>query len=207
MRTAMTMTIDTDGNISLEAVTDSSELRFEDVSLSTSVITVGQPFTISYSGVSHNFDEEETLTPVLINSQSAIIAYAESHTIRGYSGEMSEGKWQVVFNGDIKPGGYSVTVITEKMMSVCTPIPVAVIDDRTEVSWEVTNVRINRQLASAEMNVIAGDEMSASCRAELATGSDSEAVYLNLFGRRVDNPAAGQIVIRRQGASVSKVIL
>lgn len=293
MRTAMTMTIDADGNISLEAVTDSSELRFEDVSLSTSVITVGQPFTISYSGISHNFDEEETLTPVLINSQSAIIAYAESHTIRGYSGEMFEGKWQVVFNGDIKPGGYSVAVITEKMMPVCNPIPVAVIDDRTEVSWEVTNVRINRQLASPEMNVIAGDEMSASCRAELisgaysgdiaamifdasdnivraladgkdapsvpgeyatltfkgslngldnsktykvgfctlagdrptlisslypftcpdaaltdiAAGSDSEAVYFDLFGRRVDSPAPGQILVRLRSGSADKIII
>ena len=293
MRTAMTMIIDADGNISLEALTDSSELRFNDVSLSTNVITVGEPFTISYSGESHDFDEEAILTPVLINSQSAIIAYAESHTIRGYSGEMFEGKWQVVFNGDIKPGGYSVAVITEKMMSVCNPIPVAVIDDQTEVSWEVTNVRINRQLASAEMNVIAGDEMSASCRAELVSGaysgdiaamifdssdnivralaegkeapsvpgeyatltfkgslngldnsktykvgfctlagdrptlisrlypftcpdaaltgiaadSDSEAVYFGLFGRRVDSPAPGQILIRHTSEGVSKVII
>lgn len=37
--------------------------------------------------------------------------------------------------------------------------------------------------------------------------SDAPVEYFNLQGQRIDSPAAGQIVIRRQGASVSKIIL
>lgn len=37
--------------------------------------------------------------------------------------------------------------------------------------------------------------------------SDAPVEYFNLQGQRIDNPAAGQIVIRRQGTTASKVIL
>lgn len=37
--------------------------------------------------------------------------------------------------------------------------------------------------------------------------SDAPVEYFNLQGQRIDSPAAGQIVIRRQGSAASKVIL
>ena len=39
------------------------------------------------------------------------------------------------------------------------------------------------------------------------TDTDAPAVYYNLQGQRVDNPVAGQIVIRRQGTKATKIIL
>ncbi len=37
--------------------------------------------------------------------------------------------------------------------------------------------------------------------------SNAPVEYFNLQGQRIDSPAAGQIVIRRQGTAASKVIL
>ncbi len=37
--------------------------------------------------------------------------------------------------------------------------------------------------------------------------ADAEVVYYNLYGQRVDNPRPGQLLIRRQGATATKVII
>jgi len=37
--------------------------------------------------------------------------------------------------------------------------------------------------------------------------ADDEVVYYNLYGQRVDNPRPGQLLIRRQGATATKVII
>lgn len=39
------------------------------------------------------------------------------------------------------------------------------------------------------------------------TGSEAPVEYFNLQGMRVSNPVAGTVVIRRQGAEVSKVLV
>ncbi|WP_297070797.1 hypothetical protein [uncultured Duncaniella sp.] len=55
---------------------------------------------------------------------------------------------------------------------------------------------------------VSGDETSAIENIEVEAADENAPVeYFNIQGMRVENPAAGQLLIRRQGSKVSKVII
>ena len=52
-----------------------------------------------------------------------------------------------------------------------------------------------------------GNAGESSGVSDIAVDENAPVEYFNLQGVRIDNPAAGQIVIKRQGAKVTKTIV
>lgn len=62
---------------------------------------------------------------------------------------------------------------------------------------------VQQQLISPAFNIAGFADIEAVGN----TDAEAPVVYYNLQGQRVDNPAAGQLVIRRQGTKATKIIL
>lgn len=90
---------------------------------------------------------------------------------------------------------------TAQLSGVNDPAPYGWYDLRITVTSE--------EGASLQQIVSPAFNIPAFTGIETVENTDAEApvVYYNLQGQRVDNPAAGQIVIRRQGTKATKIIL
>lgn len=90
---------------------------------------------------------------------------------------------------------------TAQLSGVNDPAPYGWYDLRITVTSE--------EGASLQQIVSPAFNITAFTGIETVENTDAEApvVYYNLQGQRVDNPAAGQIVIRRQGTKATKIIL
>jgi hypothetical protein len=52
-----------------------------------------------------------------------------------------------------------------------------------------------------------GYSPTTSSVADIAIDNDAPIEYFNLQGMRIDNPTPGQLVIRRQGAATTKLVV
>ena len=81
----------------------------------------------------------------------------------------------------------------------------AVVEDKT--GNESTGMPAYAAVAGATYFMTPGDKMVTGVEDVLADGEGAEAVYYNLQGVRVDNPASAGVYIRVQGKNVSKVVV
>ncbi len=206
LRSRMTVSCSGEGFI-IDVADDSYAVTVEDVEIDRDIIVNGEPVEIGVTCRSHVLDDEPTvLVPVLINSYGLLAAQLDGKSIVLEDGETGRLTWNGTFP-DVEPGSYQFGIINEKFMLVSIPVPVIVIDKGVSAELEITDVRINRKLASSgSVMTVGGQDISftfkAICTKGYFDGSLSVAV-IDADGGIVKFLADASEVVIAPGQSVS----